>query len=242
MPFRVRMDVELVEGDFLAHDHTLRDVALVGPFAERKQLFDLSAQVRLQGEQVLVTDGMTLGGIGVDLGPVQADGAQLQHPCDLGQQQHLDEQVLQGGEERLAKGRQRVVVGVEVAGDKAERHRLERRPFKLARTEHARGVAIEQQSKQDFGRIGLAAAGAVAGVDGRQVELGDRVHNETCHVVGRHTVAQPYRQVQSCFVINGFEGSAHTRQYSTGGPGGSRFLSDRLLDSPCGSLPAAYIE
>jgi hypothetical protein len=47
----------------------------------------------------------------VALGPVQAAGAPLHHPCALGQPPPLDAQVLQCREERLAEGRQRSVVG-----------------------------------------------------------------------------------------------------------------------------------
>ena len=50
------------------------------------------------------------------------------------------------------------------------------------------------------------------------------------HYSGRHTITQPSRHVQADCIINGFAGSAQTRQSSTDGPGGSTFLSDRLLE------------
>lgn len=51
---------------------------------------------------------------------IEADVPELEHAGDLRQQQHLHEQALQVGEKGLAKGCQRIVVGVQVASDKAE--------------------------------------------------------------------------------------------------------------------------
>src|SRR5262245_20435716 len=56
--------------------------------------------------------------------------------------------------------------------------------------------AIEQQAQQDFGCVGLPTARSVPRVDGRQVELGDRVHHEACQVIRRQAVAKPYGHVQ----------------------------------------------
>jgi len=58
----------------------------------------------------------------------------------------LHEQVLQFGQKRASKRRQRIVVGMLVAGDEAEGHRLIGGPLDLARTEHTRRIAIEKQA------------------------------------------------------------------------------------------------
>ena len=54
--------------------------------------------------------------------------------------------------------RQRIVVGMLVAGDEAERYRLIRGPLDLARAEHTRRIAIEQQAQQHFRSLGFPAA------------------------------------------------------------------------------------
>jgi hypothetical protein len=169
--------------------------ARIDAFAQREQFLDLRAQMRLQGQQVLIADGFAFGGIGMDLGSIQADVAQLQHTSHLGQQQHLHEQILQLGQERFAKGGQSIVIGVQVAGDEAEWHGLIGRPFQLAGTKDAGGIAIEQQAEQDFGRIRLPTSGTIPRVDGRQVEVGDQVDHKARQVVGWEAVAQPHRHI-----------------------------------------------
>ena len=131
----------------------------------------------------------------MNLGAIQTDVAQLQNPSHLGQQQHLDEQVFQFGQEGFAKVGQRIMIGVQVAGDKAKGHGFVGRAFNLARREHAGGVAVEQQGQQDFGRVRLPAARTISRIKGRQVELGDRVHHKARQVVGWETVTQPYGHV-----------------------------------------------
>ena len=103
--------------------------------------------MRFQCQEMLIAHRFALGGVGMNLGSVKADVAQLEHPGHVGQQQHLHEQILQFGQERLAKGRQRVVIGVQVASDEAERHGLVGRAFQLARTEGSGGIAVEQQAR-----------------------------------------------------------------------------------------------
>ncbi|GAC1566796.1 MAG: hypothetical protein NVS3B14_10810 [Ktedonobacteraceae bacterium] len=51
------------------------------------------------------------------LGPIQAERSQFQHARLLRQQQHLHKQVLQFGQERASKRRQRIVIGMLVASD-----------------------------------------------------------------------------------------------------------------------------
>ncbi len=72
----------------------------------------------------------------MDRGSVQTDRPQLQHARLLGEQEHLHEEVLQLGQEGAPKGRQRLVVGMQVARDEAEWHRLIGGALDLARTEY----------------------------------------------------------------------------------------------------------
>ena len=140
-----------------AHHQPIGDVWLVALFAQAEQLLDLGSQLRLHLQESLVTDCVVPGGIGMDLGPIQADRSQFQHARLLCEQEHLHEQVLQFEQKRAPKCRQRIVVGMLVAGDEAERHRLIGGPLDLARTEHTRRIAIEQQAQQYFRSVGFSA-------------------------------------------------------------------------------------
>ncbi len=63
----------------LAHHQPIGDLSLVALFAQEEQLLDLGSQLRLQLPQPLVADRVVPGGIGMDLGSIQADGAHRQH-------------------------------------------------------------------------------------------------------------------------------------------------------------------
>ncbi len=121
--------------------------ALVGLLAQRQQFRHFLAQAFFHLEQALPTHGVALGSIGVDLGAVQAEVAQLQHPGGFGQEQDLDEHLLEFDQEALTEVGQRVVVGVETTRQEAKRDRLVGGAFDLAGTEHARGVGVEQQAQ-----------------------------------------------------------------------------------------------
>ena len=166
----------------------------------------------------------------MDRGSVETNGPELQRLGHLRQQQDLDEQILEFRQEGFAKGRQGVVVGVQIAGEKAKWHGRIGRPFQFASREHAGSIAVEQQGQQDVRRLGLPAARTIPCRDNRQVELGDRVHDKACQMVGWKTVAQPHRHVQCRVVISGFEDSTHTCQCTTDRPNRRAFLSDKLLD------------
>ena len=183
---------------------------LVDALTQGEQFVNFSPQMRFQRQEVLIAHSLTLGGIGMDLGPIETDVAQLQHPSHLGQHQHLDEQILEFGQEGFAKGGQGIMIGVQVAGDKAKGDGLVGGAFNLARTEHAGSVAVEQQGEQDFGRVGRPTARCIARIDGRQVEVRNRVDHEARQVARREAVAQSHGHVQRRVVVSGFECSFHT--------------------------------
>ncbi len=93
----------LAQGDLVGHVQAFRHVVAVGLFGQQKQLIYFGTQVRFQLEQTLVADGLALGGIGMHLGTVHADVAQLEITGGLGQQQHLDEQRFDLGPNVLRK-------------------------------------------------------------------------------------------------------------------------------------------
>ena len=112
---------------------------------------------------------MTFGGIGVHLRAVQADVAQLQHACGLCQQQDLHKQVFEFGKKCLAEMGDGVMIGMQVAGQKAKGERLVRRLLDPPRTAHACGVAVEQQPQQNLWGERLTAACAIARVQAGQI-------------------------------------------------------------------------
>src|SRR5712692_1438342 len=195
---------------------------------KREQLLDLASQLGFHPQQPLVTDRVVLGGISMDLGPVQTDRPQLQHTRLLGEQEYLDEEVLQLGQEGAPKRGQRIMVGMQVARDEAERHRLIRGALDLTRTEHPGGIAIEQQAQQDLGGVRFPTAGPIVGIQRREVKLSHAVHYEARQMVGGQTVAQAHRQIQCLVVVHGFECSFHAHQYTIT-DGECLFLSDKLL-------------
>jgi len=215
--------------DLVAHDHPVGPFARVRPLRQREQLLDLGTQLRLDLLQPFVADRLALGGVGVDLGPIQAERAQREHARFLRQQQHLHEQVLEVRQKGGAEGRDGVVVGVPVAGDVAKRHRLIRRALDRARPEHARRVPIEEQGEEPFGRIGLTATRSVAGVERREVKQGHAIHHEAGQMVRRQAVAQAHRQVKRRVVVHGLECSTHASYCTTTHGAESPLLSDKLL-------------
>ncbi len=120
------------------------------------------------------------------------------------------------------------MVGMQVACDKAEWHRLIGGALDLTRTEHPGGIAIEQQAQQDLGSVRFPTAGSIVGIQRRQVKLSHAVHDEACQMVGGQTVAQPHGQIECLVVVHRFEGSFHAHQYTIT-DGECPFLSDKLL-------------
>ena len=221
--FRQTRQSRFAQRNLVADHQAIGQVAPVGPLAQGQQLRDLGLQLRPDLQQALVAHGVAFRGVRVDLAAVEAERPQLQHSHHSGQQQDLHEEPVEVWQEGLAKARQRVVVRVQVAGDEAERRRVVSRPLELARAEHTRRVTVEDEPDQHLGRVGLTATRAIPGIDGRQVELGDRVNNKTRQVIGRQTVAQPHCHVESRLVVYRLECSVHTHNLPQPGRFGLTF-------------------
>ncbi len=204
----------LAQGDLVADHQTIREFAVVGLLPQGKQLVDLGLELLLDCQQTLVADRLAFGGIGVDFTAIKTDPAQLQDARQSSQQENLDEQALELRQKRLAEGGQGVVIGMEVARDEAEGHGFGRGALDLARTEHARGVAVEEQPQQNLRRVGLPTSPGVPSIHGLQIELGDGIHNEARQVVGWQAVPQPYRQIEGCLVVDCLKCSFHTPNLS----------------------------
>jgi hypothetical protein len=94
-------------------------------------------------------------GIGVDLRAVERHRTQLEHPYLARQCQHLHEQPFDLLEKAPPKRRDRVVIGMVVCRDEAERHRIVRRTLQLPAGKHACGVAVNSGHSSMTMRDGL---------------------------------------------------------------------------------------
>jgi hypothetical protein len=150
-------------------------------------------------------------------------------PARCREQQHLHEELLQFGQEHAPKRGQRIVVGMLVARDETERHRLIRSALNLARTEHSSGIAIQEQAQQHFRSVGFPTARPIVGIQGREVKQSHAVYHEAGQMVGRQTVAQPHGQIERLGVVHLFECSTHAQEYTIT-DGGYVLLSDKLLE------------
>ena len=126
----------------------LRRLRPIGLRRSLQQGLYFLSQLRLQLLDVAMGQGLVLGGVGFDLGPVQRNLPELHQLHRLRQAQHLDEQVFQFHQKSLPEVRQGVVVGMGLDRQKAERHRIVGGPLDLATGEHAGGIAIDQQGQQ----------------------------------------------------------------------------------------------
>jgi len=131
---RARFDLFLGRGDdgeaLLATLQLQRDVQLLGQWlvvgllGEAHQLIDLALELLLQTVGVLPAQCLVLAGVGFDLGPVEADGSELDQPHRLRDEQYLGEQRRQLVEEAFAEVGDGAVVGVGVGADVAKRDRV----------------------------------------------------------------------------------------------------------------------
>ena len=104
-------------------------VRLLSPGQQRCNLFP---QLLLQLVRVVPAHRLVLAGIRLDLGAVQTHIPEVQHPQRPRHHQDLGEQATQAPNKPLAKGCDRVVIGMQVRRDEAECNRLVRRPLQLA--------------------------------------------------------------------------------------------------------------
>ena len=219
----------VAKGQCSGDDQPLGHLRLLGVRGESEPRVDLSAQLAVEFEQTLGTHRTALGGIGVDCGAVQPDVSQGQHPHFLGGQADVDKEIFQCWKKGFTKGGNGVMIRMEAARKDVERHRRVGRPFNLAGTEGACGVAIQQQTSKNFWRDGLATAWTIVGVESTQVQWRDHVDDEACQMVRRQTCASRDGGIAGCFVISGFEFSAHVPSVRCVSACGQSVLSDRLL-------------
>ena len=151
-------------------------------------------------------------------------------PASWASKQHLHEQLLEFGQKGPAKGGQRVVVGMQIAGDEAKGHRLIGGPLDLARTEHAGGIAIEQQAQQHFGGIGLATARPIAGIKAERSSWATLSTTKRARWSGGRQSPRRTRQIERLVIVHGFEMVSSCSHSIPCTATGHLLLSDKLLE------------
>jgi hypothetical protein len=130
----------------------------------------------------------------VDLGPVKPNRAQLQNPDLAGKNQHLQKQARDLRQKSPPKRRNRIVIGMIVRRDEAERHRVICRTLQLAARKHARRIAIDQKPQQNLRVIRRRARPTITSAHRPQVKTRDHFHNKTRQMPLRKPIIHRRRQ------------------------------------------------
>jgi hypothetical protein len=162
---------------------------------------------------VLPRQRAVTAGAGVYLRAVEADRAHLQNAHLARKQQHADEQPLDLLEKAPPKRGDRVVVGVVVGGDVAERHAVVSRPLQLAARKHPGGVAVNQNPRQHPGMVRRRAGAAISADHAAKIEPVDHLHDKPRQMSLRQPLLHRGRQKKHRLAINVSE-IAH-RQHAT---------------------------
>ena len=141
----------LAQGQLLGNRHAVGNVGLIRRLGPRQQIHHLGFQLRLELARVFPRKCAVTAGVGVDLRPVEADRSQFQNPHLAREQQNPNEQPLDLLEKPPPKRGDRVVVGVVVGGDVAERHAVVSCALQLAARKPPGRVAVNQNAQQHSG-------------------------------------------------------------------------------------------
>jgi hypothetical protein len=159
----------LLVGDPIRHlvaaHRPVRPILLgIGRFGARKPRLHLGLQLRFRLAHPPAAHRLVLGGVRLDLRPVERHVPKLHRPRLPAQAQHLNEKIARRLQMPPAKLRDRAEVGPAHPGHRHEVHPLLTRALQLPRRVDVPAVAVEQQRhhhRRMLGRIAplLAAAG-----------------------------------------------------------------------------------
>ena len=157
---------------------------LVGGHSLGQELGDLLLHPRLLGLHPVIAHGLVPRGVGLDLGAIEGDGADLGQAGQGTELEDLDEEGFEPGQVDLAEVADGAEVGGVLADDGAAGDVGLAPPHDPPRGPGAGGVAVQEQGDHHPGveRRLAAELAFVMGEDGREVERGDGIGEEVDEV------------------------------------------------------------
>ena len=169
------------------------------------------AQRRLLLLHPSVAHRLVLGGVGLDLRPIQGHPPQLHQPRATAQPQHLLEQPRQRRTMALAEIADRAEIRLIARRQEAEGHAVHELRGDPTRGVRARAVAVQQQLHHHPRMVGRVAPLLLVGaLDGRQIQRIGQVTHTARQVALRHPVRQGRRKQQRLIRVVGSECFSHT--------------------------------
>ena len=168
----------LAPRQLLGDRHPVRHIRPIRRLRLGHQVGYLGLQLGLDLARMLIGQGAVAAGVGVDLRPVQRHSPHLQDAHLACQEQDLDEQPLDLTQKPAPERGDRVVIGVVVRRDEAERHAVVGGALQLAAREHSRRVAVNQDPQQKPRVIRRRAGSPIAPAHRPQVEPIDHLDHK----------------------------------------------------------------
>ena len=168
----------LAPSEFVGDRHPVGHVRPVRRLGPCHQLGHLGLQLRLDPVGVVPRQRAVAAGVGVDLGAVEPDRAELQQAHLPRHLQHLDEQGLDPRQEAPPERRDRVVVGMLVRRHEAECHAVVGGPLELPTGEDTGRVAVDQEADQHRRVVRGRPRSPVAPAHRRQVQTVHHLDDE----------------------------------------------------------------
>ncbi len=197
----------------LSRDIDIRLVllGLVSSLCTLQQRRDLCLQFSFGFEHVPVAHGLVSAGVGLDLGAVHRNRAELDQAHLTGQAHHLHEQLAQFPQMESSEVADRAMRREVVGSQHTKCDIFVQLPGDLARAEHSGGIRVDQHldHHRRMERLVARTAAFVARVERLQVQAVNRVADE----VGQVPLGQPVLQrLRQQYLLLGFVGQiAHAQ-------------------------------
>ena len=151
-----------------------------------------------------------LAGRGLELAAIDADKPHFDKLQLLGQQQNLQETLAKRRQVLAPKGRDRVMVGMDVGGHEAHPDIAVRRALDPPAREDPVGIAVDQQRQHHPGVILRRAGAAMVHLEGAHLDALDRLDHEVRQIILRDPVPKIGRK-QKRLVPLALDEFAHRR-------------------------------
>jgi len=192
----------LAPRQFVGNRHAIGNVRRVRRLGFGHQLGDFRLQLRLDLARVFIRQRAVPASVGVDFRAVEPDRPDFQHAHLARQQQNLNEQPLDLLEKSSPERRNRVMVGMIVGRNEAERHRVIGCPLQLAARKHARRITVNQNAQKHSRMIRRRSRAAITAAHRPKVEPLDHLHHEASQMLLRQPLLNRWRQQEPGLPIN----------------------------------------